>query len=1722
MKNVATISLLASVFALLAPQSVNADLAAVGPISPVNGFPLWYRDAGGMPLRIGIDPALTFVDPVITGNAFSETIGFGMESFYFMADATIDFAGAPAAVTYRAALESTFQGLAPAPNQQLIFARFRMRIDAPVAGTYTVTHPYGVKVYNVTVPGVRAVNETIDDTLFFALPPPNAPANSLTTLTLGPAFLRNFLRAVNPPPSPGFLGNVNGLQTVTGSPTGNNFVRVQGPVGSNIGGPGIDAVETNQFNLSAQISDIPPVAQDQTATAAQTIPKTIQLVATDADIPPQPLTYSIVTQPINGTLTGLNPATGTVTYTSNPGTLGADSFTFQATDGLIESNVATVSVSIIPNTAPVAQSQAVTVGQDTPTPIQLAATDGDVPAQPLTYSLVAQPVSGTLTGLNPATGAVTYTPNPGFVGLDRFTFQATDGFVNSNVATVSITVPGTLPPVAHARAAIAEQAAPRQLQLVATDPNTPAKSLTYVIVTPPSSGTLTGLNPATGAVTYTSNAAFAGTDSFTFKANNGVLDSNVATVTITVMLPLVAQAQTVSLLFNTSIGIQLVATDPNTPPGPLTFAIVTQPAHGALSAVNAATGQLTYTPNTGFTGTDSFTFGATNGILTSKTATVGITVRANTPPVVPAQTVTVAQNTAKVLQLQVTDPDAPPQVLTYAISTPPRRGTLTGLNAAAGRVTYTPKNGYTGPDSFTITASDGLASSNIGTVTVAVAVNSTPVARNQSVAVLPDTPKAVQLVATDANVPAQPLTYSIVTQPLAGTLAGLNPATGAVTYTPNAGFNGADSFRFVANDGLANSNIATVSISVAPPPPAGNVPPVAQDQAVGVAQGTPKPIQLVATDANVPAQPLTYAIVTPPVSGALTGLTAATGAVTYTPNAGFTGADSFTFRANDGLVNGNVATVTLTVAAVGGTLAPVAQGQAVTVAQDKALAIQLVATDPNVPPQTLRYSIVKGSNGSLGNFNSATGAVTYTPRPGFTGADSFTFKAKNNNLDSNVATVSISVVTNVPPVALNTVASVAPNTTTTVTLTATTPVAAAPQRVAAVQAAVAGGGTLSYAIVDQPAKGTLGALDPATGTLTYTPDPDYSGDDSFTFLANDGLDDSNIAVVSIVVVANQPPVANPQSLFIGQQPVIISLTATDPDAPLQPLTFDIATQPANGTVVVTNAEAGLVTYTPTAGFSGADSFTFTASDVLATSDPATVSITVSPNAANQPPVAFGMNVNVVQDIPTDIVLHVDDPDHGPQKTDISIVTPPVHGTLTKQPHDTYTYAPAAGFTGSDGFTFKGNDGVADSNIATVSITVSSGTANQAPIAQGQAVSAAIDTPLPITLAATDADGPAPMTFAITTQPTNGTLGALDPAAGTVTYTPNAGFTGADSFTFTAADAATTPAVSAPATVSITVGAAVNQAPVATAQAVSTTRDTPLAITLAAVDADGPAPTTFAIAALPTKGTLGALDPAAGTVTYTPNAGFTGADSFTFTAADAAVPPAVSAPAIISITVVLPGDGGVPPPHDADKDGIRDSRDNCKNVANTDQADEDGDGLGDKCDKCPAAEDPTQDDGDEDGVGDMCDNAPEDPNEDQADEDEDGVGDVADDCPSDGGKQGPGRCGCGVPDDDTDGDNIEDCIDEAPGVDDNLDTDEDGIRDLSDNCPNDPNADQADDNADGQGNACEQAGQPIPLIPQLCGAGAAQMMLAGALGLLFMRAEWRPRASRGRKGEPTVS
>lgn len=276
-----------------------------------------------------------------------------------------------------------------------------------------------------------------------------------------------------------------------------------------------------------------------------------------------------------------------------------------------------------PNTPPVAAADTFVVNEDSVlsvNPPGVLANDSDADGNPLTISSATTPANGTVTML--ADGSFTYTPIANFYGADSFTYTISDGRGGAATATVSITVNAVNDaPIAMGQSLTTLEDIALAITLTGTDVE--GSALTGTIVTPPAHGTLSG---GGANLVYTPTANYSGPDSFTFKVNDGSVDSAPATVSITVN-PVndgpVANPQSLTTAYNTPVAVTLAGSDADG--DALTFSVVSSPANGTLSGVLP---NLVYTPATGSTGTVSLTFKVSDGALESATTTVTITVQA--------------------------------------------------------------------------------------------------------------------------------------------------------------------------------------------------------------------------------------------------------------------------------------------------------------------------------------------------------------------------------------------------------------------------------------------------------------------------------------------------------------------------------------------------------------------------------------------------------------------------------------------------------------------------------------------------------------------------------------------------------------------------------------------------------------------------------------------------------------------------------------------------------------------------------------------------------------------------------------------------------------------------------------------------------------------------------------------------------------------------------------
>jgi VCBS repeat-containing protein len=288
-------------------------------------------------------------------------------------------------------------------------------------------------------------------------------------------------------------------------------------------------------------------------------------------------------------------------------------------------------------------------------------------------------------------------------------------------------------------------------------------------------------------------------------------------------------------------------------------------------------------------------------------------------------------------------------------------------------------------EEFGIASTESSQFASPATLHLVFAGNSPPTARNNSYSTAEDTPLTVAapgVLGNDSDVDGPALTAILISPPGHGSLT-LN-ADGSFTYTPAANYNGPDSFSHKASDGQAGSSPATVSITISPV----NDAPVARDDAYSTAQGTPLAVAapgVLGNDSDVDSPAPTAILVAGPAHG--TVALNADGSLTYTPAAGFSGADRFTYKANDGQADSNVATVSLTVNPVD--RPPVAQTDPVALTEDGQASITLGGSDDHTPASALVFRVTSlPTRGVL-----SAGTIPVKLGDTFTGPPTLTYQA---------------------------------------------------------------------------------------------------------------------------------------------------------------------------------------------------------------------------------------------------------------------------------------------------------------------------------------------------------------------------------------------------------------------------------------------------------------------------------------------------------------------------------------------------------------------------------------------------------------------------------------------------------------------------------------------------------------------------------------------------------
>ena len=625
------------------------------------------------------------------------------------------------------------------------------------------------------------------------------------------------------------------------------------------------------------------------------------------------LTITITQPPLKGTAEVANQGTPFASVRYSASSVGADSFKFKANDGSADSNEVTVTTD---NVAAV---------NDPPQcggPLQLHVEVGDPPVvagscfddegDDLTITITQPPLKGTAEVANQGTPFASVRYSASSVGADSFKFKANDGSADSNEVTVTTDNVAAVndPP---------QCGGPLQLHVEVGDPPVVAGScfddegddLTITITQPPLKGTAEVANQGTPFASVRYSASSVGADSFKFKANDGSADSNEVTVTTDNVAAVNDPPQCGGpLQLHVEVG------DPPVVAGScfddegddLTITITQPPLKGTAEVANQGTPFASVRYSASSVGADSFKFKANDGSADSNevTVTTDNVAAVNDPPQCggPLQ-----------LHVEVGDPpvvagscfDDEGDDLTITITQPPLKGTAEVANQGTPFASVRYSASSVGADSFKFKANDGSADSNEVTVTTdnVAAVNDPPQCGGplQLHVEVGDPPVVAGSCFDDEG---DDLTITITQPPLKGTAEVANQGTPFASVRYSASSVGADSFKFKANDGSADSNEVTVTTdnvaAVNDPPQCGG--PLQLHVEVG------DPPVVAGSCFDDEGDDLTITITQPPLKGTAEVANQGTPFASVRYSASSVGADSFKFKANDGSSDSNEATTT--------------------------------------------------------------------------------------------------------------------------------------------------------------------------------------------------------------------------------------------------------------------------------------------------------------------------------------------------------------------------------------------------------------------------------------------------------------------------------------------------------------------------------------------------------------------------------------------------------------------------------------------------------------------------------------------------------------------------------------------------------------------------------------------------------------------------------------------
>ena len=1020
------------------------------------------------------------------------------------------------------------------------------------------------------------------------------------------------------------------------------------------------------------------------------------------------------------------------------------------------------------NDTPVAVDDSVQTNEDVDVTYNVLENDNGLGDGSLSISIIIAPENGTVEVTGDST--ITYSPDLNYYGEDSLVYEVSDADNETSTAKVYFTMNSVndVNPVANDDERGTTQNTPVTVHVLFNDTGLEDGGIFLQIDNnnQPENGSITEVTDST--ITYDPNTDYLGDDEFIYQLYDHENDVSSANVTIHVVsdnhIP-DANDDVVSTHLNTKRFIDVLANDINLDDGGIEVAKWIAPNHGDIVSIDSNI--VEYQPESGYSGTDHFTYMVSDAEGDYDTAGVYITITddSNMIPVANVDSVETPEDTDVTYNVLNNDENLDDGVYSLTVIEQPESGLVTNVETN-GNISYSPATDFYGKDSLVYKVCDMNNDCDEAKVIIEVTAvdDYQPVANDDSSGTSENTPVTVHVLMNDTGLEDGGIVISEFSAPAHGNITSIGENT--ITYTPDNGYIGNDNFEYRITDNDDDTDEANVEITVR----VNNLVPTAKADEATTPKQTPVQIDVLANDVagdpDMASMKVTEFI--EPNNGSIS--ISEDSLVTYTPDPTFTiGIDTFYYKVDD--IDGDWDTARVSVIVYDGyNHRPHAFDDYEILDEDAPpLFINVLRNDTALQDEPIQLSIkTQPLHGEITQMYGDS-AIAYRPDPDYFGEDSLTYEIRDINGDSDEARVYLQIrpVDDGFPIAKDDSTGTSMNT---------------PVDVDVLMNDENLKDSIVLSKVSDPAHGSIQINEDST--ITYTPDTDYLGRDEFEYRITDHDNQSDEAKVIIEVRKNNiNPIAMADSAYtIMNQRVNINVLRNDSlldDGVGQVSIFEI---PSHGRTLV--RPDNTVRYTPAEDYTGTDEFIYKIDDIDGDWDTAFVKVTIDtiPNyipEANDDFRATNMNESV------DVDVLINDTGLEDVPVNVWVIANPDNGTAAvNQSTNIVTYQPDDNYLGKDTLQYAVFDADDDSDTARLIINVKED--NLVPVAVDDSAQTLMNHEVEIHVLKNDSllqDGIGGIS--IFSEAVNGEL-AITPY-NTVIYKPYQWYTGADEFEYLVED-----------------------------------------------------------------------------------------------------------------------------------------------------------------------------------------------------------------------------------------------------------------------------------------------------------------------------------------------